>query len=242
MSESALVPFRVSGPAAEQTGGTRLFQIGGYPIFLVQRPHDSGALRPLASRSPGASWDVDVETTFDRCDGQQQGAGAQQQRQGGDALPQLQQQGAGSQQQEQRQQKQGAGTQPQRLQGAGTQQQGTGTVQEQQPQEPCACQPASGGKAHLANVGLVAWQCGFVLADYLLRQPPFETWHGVHVVELGSGVGTVGIALALAGASVLLTDLPHVLPLTQVCACVSCWHACNVCVREGGYAYACVHA
>jgi hypothetical protein len=38
-------------------------------------------------------------------------------------------------------------------------------------------------------VGLVAWQCGFLLADLLLRRPPFRQWQDVRVVDLGAGTG-----------------------------------------------------
>jgi len=38
-------------------------------------------------------------------------------------------------------------------------------------------------------VGLVVWQAGFVLADLLLRRPPFGSWHGAQVLDLGCGTG-----------------------------------------------------
>ena len=80
---------------------------------------------------------------------------------------------------------------------------------------------------HLGSVGLVAWQCGFLLAEVLLRRPPCGGWPGVHVVDLGTGTGIVGIALALSGASsVVLTDLPHVLPLALI-------NAEHNCMRHG---------
>lgn len=69
----------------------------------------------------------------------------------------------------------------------------------------------SGSKDHLTNVGLVLWQSGFVLADFLLlRLPQLQhsassgpgIWSGVRVLELGCGCGTVGMFLALAGAQV----------------------------------------
>ena len=41
----------------------------------------------------------------------------------------------------------------------------------------------------LDNVGLVVWQSGFVLAELLLRRPPFGQWRDVRVVDLGSGTG-----------------------------------------------------
>lgn len=49
-----------------------------------------------------------------------------------------------------------------------------------------ACAADSAG---LAQVGLVAWQCGFLLADYLLRRPPFRQWQDVRLLDLGAGTG-----------------------------------------------------
>ena len=43
--------------------------------------------------------------------------------------------------------------------------------------------------APLGNVGLVVWQSAFVLADYLVARPPYGTWQGVSVVDLGTGTG-----------------------------------------------------
>ena len=76
----------------------------------------------------------------------------------------------------------------------------------------------------LGSVGLVAWQCGELLATFLLDQARRigAGWHGVRVVDLGCGTGIVGIAMALAGASVTLTDLAHVLPLAEANAKVNC--------------------
>ncbi|EFN52560.1 hypothetical protein CHLNCDRAFT_138545 [Chlorella variabilis] len=67
----------------------------------------------------------------------------------------------------------------------------------------------------LERVGLVVWQAGFVLADLLLRRPPFGSWHGAAVLDLGCGTGLVGILLALAGAEVVLSDQPHITPLAE---------------------------
>lgn len=39
---------------------------------------------------------------------------------------------------------------------------------------------------HLGNVGFVAWQCGFMLADLLLRRPPLGHWAGVRALDLVS--------------------------------------------------------
>jgi predicted nicotinamide N-methyase len=45
------------------------------------------------------------------------------------------------------------------------------------------------------------------------RPPPLRSWAGVRVVDLGTGTGLVGVTRAIdAGARVVLTDMPHVLP------------------------------
>jgi predicted nicotinamide N-methyase len=43
---------------------------------------------------------------------------------------------------------------------------------------------------------------------------PYEL-QGKRVLELGAGIGLVGLALAHAGASVICTDLPQVIPVLQ---------------------------
>jgi predicted nicotinamide N-methyase len=75
--------------------------------------------------------------------------------------------------------------------------------QQQQQQQP-----------YLSRVGLVLWQSGYVLSDFLLlRLPQLQAgrhsssssssmWSGARVLELGCGAGTVGMFLALAGAQV----------------------------------------
>jgi len=47
------------------------------------------------------------------------------------------------------------------------------------------------------------WQVGFMLAEYLIREvpPPLEP-----VLEIGAGLGLVGLSLAMAGYRVVLTD------------------------------------
>ena len=54
-----------------------------------------------------------------------------------------------------------------------------------------------------------------MLADYLLRITPPEDWRGARILELGCGVGQLGIPLAMSGAAVTMTDLEHIVPLTQ---------------------------
>lgn len=68
----------------------------------------------------------------------------------------------------------------------------------------------------LSRVGLVLWQSGYVLSDFLLLRLPqlqagrhscSSSWAGARVLELGCGAGTVGMFLALAGAQVRLLGL-----------------------------------
>jgi SAM-dependent methyltransferase len=56
------------------------------------------------------------------------------------------------------------------------------------------------------NVGLVVWQAGFVLGEWLLRAQPAGPWgKPLRVLELGCGIGA---ALALAGAALLSLHMP----------------------------------
>ncbi|KAI8476654.1 MAG: hypothetical protein J3K34DRAFT_463641 [Monoraphidium minutum] len=90
----------------------------------------------------------------------------------------------------------------------------------------------SGAARHLAEGARVEWPqddaedaaaaaagatcaTGFVLADFLLRRPPLGAWPGVRALDLGAGTGVCGLFLAAAGARVILTDLPHITPLTR---------------------------
>ncbi len=63
-------------------------------------------------------------------------------------------------------------------------------------------------------MGLLIWSSSFVFAEYLLRVQPVGSWRGKRVLELGAGTGMLGIALAMAGADVTMTDLAHITPLT----------------------------
>jgi len=62
---------------------------------------------------------------------------------------------------------------------------------------------------------------GVALATYVNKHAPpgrksqdqTAPWHGTKVLELGSGTGVVGIAAALEGADVLLTDKDNLMPL-----------------------------
>ena len=63
-----------------------------------------------------------------------------------------------------------------------------------------------------AGVGACLWDGALVLAGYLAAQPRYK-YVGLRCVELGAGVGLVGIALAMMGARCLVTDIAKVLPL-----------------------------
>jgi hypothetical protein len=65
-----------------------------------------------------------------------------------------------------------------------------------------------------AGTGVTAWDGALLLARYL--EVCSSSVRGCRVLELGAGCGVVGIVAAALGAqSVLMTDLPSVLPLLQ---------------------------
>lgn len=66
----------------------------------------------------------------------------------------------------------------------------------------------------VGNVSCVVWDAALVLTKYLERRAgQREFWlKGKRVVELGAGLGCVGITAACYGAEVVLTDLPDVVP------------------------------
>eukprot|EP00929_Paragymnodinium_shiwhaense_P000180 TRINITY_DN100424_c0_g1_i1.p1 TRINITY_DN100424_c0_g1~~TRINITY_DN100424_c0_g1_i1.p1 ORF type:complete len:364 (+),score=56.05 TRINITY_DN100424_c0_g1_i1:81-1172(+) len=87
---------------------------------------------------------------------------------------------------------------------------------------------ACAGDLPIKSTGLVLWECGLLLADYLgyarwleavarnqrpwweIHAPaaviPSRFWHGKRVLELGGGCGLVSVMLACLGAHVLCTD------------------------------------
>ncbi|KAJ1521966.1 hypothetical protein ONE63_002297 [Megalurothrips usitatus] len=69
----------------------------------------------------------------------------------------------------------------------------------------------------MGDVSCVIWDASLVLARYLekrVEQDPLSL-KSLKVIELGAGVGCVGILAACFGADVISTDLPAVLPLLE---------------------------
>ncbi|XP_066152904.1 protein N-lysine methyltransferase METTL21D-like [Euwallacea fornicatus] len=67
------------------------------------------------------------------------------------------------------------------------------------------------------DVGCVVWDASIVLAKYLeeLYKKNCQKFKNLNVIELGSGVGCVGLTIACLGSNSLLTDLEEVLPLLK---------------------------
>ncbi|EKG00043.1 hypothetical protein TCSYLVIO_009034 [Trypanosoma cruzi] len=65
------------------------------------------------------------------------------------------------------------------------------------------------------QLGAVLWNSNAVALRYLHEHVLRDKASAYRVVELGAGVGCLGIALAMAGARVVITDLKELLPLMQ---------------------------
>ncbi|CAH0559387.1 unnamed protein product [Brassicogethes aeneus] len=68
------------------------------------------------------------------------------------------------------------------------------------------------------DVSCVVWDASIVLAKYLEELCGQNTGFlkNKNVLELGAGLGLVGLTAACLGANVLLTDLPEALPLLKL--------------------------
>lgn len=65
-------------------------------------------------------------------------------------------------------------------------------------------------------VGSWTWDSSLVLAQWLLMPSwPPDSLMGKRVVELGAGTGVPGLTAAVLGATVVLTDIPEILPGLQ---------------------------
>nr|XP_018898475.1 PREDICTED: protein N-lysine methyltransferase METTL21A-like isoform X3 [Bemisia tabaci] len=62
------------------------------------------------------------------------------------------------------------------------------------------------------NLGDISWESAQELATYLEVSSKNNSLLGKRVIELGAGLGCVGIAAACLGGDVTITDLPSVLP------------------------------
>lgn len=64
------------------------------------------------------------------------------------------------------------------------------------------------------DLGLKTWAASYLLAKRLhsFRLVPVDNTQRLRVLELGSGTGLVGLAMAGLGADVILTDLPSICP------------------------------
>ena len=57
------------------------------------------------------------------------------------------------------------------------------------------------------TTGSRLWPAALALTSYLLSESPARDWTNVRALELGAGLGLVGLALASRGADVVLTEL-----------------------------------
>eukprot|EP00697_Spironema_sp_BW2_P007718 gnl/Spiro4/22079_TR10865_c1_g1_i1.p1 gnl/Spiro4/22079_TR10865_c1_g1~~gnl/Spiro4/22079_TR10865_c1_g1_i1.p1 ORF type:complete len:241 (-),score=74.52 gnl/Spiro4/22079_TR10865_c1_g1_i1:48-710(-) len=101
--------------------------------------------------------------------------------------------------------------------------------------------PCSGRTIYITELPGVAlgssiWDCGQYFVRYL--DSPAALVHfspdffvGKRVVELGSGTGLVGIAFALKGAEVVVTDKQEVLELMQTNVATNCPPPCEISAR-----------
>jgi predicted nicotinamide N-methyase len=86
-------------------------------------------------------------------------------------------------------------------------------------------EPLLAGKDPFKNVEefpfwVKLWEAAMVLADLMLTTPPAK--EGQSLIELGAGLGAPGLAAAMAGYRVTLTDYePHILDFQRVSAAAS---------------------
>ena len=64
---------------------------------------------------------------------------------------------------------------------------------------------------NLEYVGKAVWQAGILLAEYLIQHPPFQTWGGVKVVDLGCGTGELPVSPPFASSSPRMSFIRYVL-------------------------------
>ncbi|XP_075229926.1 protein N-lysine methyltransferase METTL21D-like isoform X2 [Lycorma delicatula] len=69
----------------------------------------------------------------------------------------------------------------------------------------------------MGDVGCVVWDAAIVLSKYIetLSNKNKLNLKRMRVIELGAGLGCVGLTAACCGADVVMTDLPEILPLLE---------------------------
>ena len=74
---------------------------------------------------------------------------------------------------------------------------------------------AGSGATTRHGTGTMIWECGIVLAGYLMHSLTAEQLRGKRVLELGAGAGVAGLAASALGAHAVLTDLEPVARLLR---------------------------
>ena len=75
-------------------------------------------------------------------------------------------------------------------------------------------EPAQSIDNETLDTGCTVWNASKVAAEFVMDAPALVK--GAHVLELGAGTGLAGLACAAAGAArVVLSDMPHRLPLLR---------------------------
>lgn len=68
---------------------------------------------------------------------------------------------------------------------------------------------------HSDNVSGMIWDATLIMLEYFRCEVGLEHFKGKKVLELGAGLGLVGITLATAGAEVTMTDMKHAVPTIE---------------------------
>ena len=94
-------------------------------------------------------------------------------------------------------------------------------------------------KENLQHVGLVVWQSAFVLAEYLLRHPPYGQWQDVLAVDLGTGTGEHSWGLPVLQVITFVLHLDAILLLITLSKHELASGSSNCCKQHGLVAHRC---
>lgn len=172
----ALVSFRVSGAAADQSLEHRLFQIGGHTIKVRQNPAVSGVRKPnLLMTDLVCLLNMLLMNNMQHLDMQPLAFWTK----GPHIFYILEYQVACCIEESDWALIRGCSAQ------------GSGAHQHIGVHSDSTSEVSRGGSSeeNLENVGLVVWQSAFVLAEFLMAHPPLGAWHDVRAVDLGTGTG-----------------------------------------------------